>query len=124
MIMGCLKPLTLHWTGAQPAGLTRTRNRPRSKNRCVHINKELTAIVEQEGSFATAVCGLVDLNKNVFRFASAGGPEIVLTHEIGKYECLTSAGLPLDLMSDANYEEFSTEFHQGNKIKVSILNVQ
>ena len=78
------------------------------------VNKELAVVVKQEGSFATAVCGLVDLNKNVFRFASAGGPEIVLFHTDGTYESSNSGGLPLGLMSDTGYEEFSTEFHQGD----------
>jgi len=80
------------------------------------MNEELAAVVKQEGSFATAVCGLVDLKRNVFRFASAGGPEIVLMHENGTYECLKSAGLPLGLMSDADYKECSTEFHQGDNL--------
>ncbi len=80
------------------------------------VNEELSEVVKQEGSFATAVCGLVDLKKNVFRFASAGGPEPVLMHENGTYECLKSAGLPLGLMPDAAYEEFSAEFHQGDNL--------
>ena len=78
------------------------------------VNKELAVVVKQEGSFATAMCGLVDLNKNVFRFTSAGGPEIVFFHADGTYESSDSGGLPLGLMSDTGYEEFSAEFHQGD----------
>lgn len=80
------------------------------------VNEELAAVVKQEGSFATAVCGRVDLNEHVFRFSSAGGPEIVLFHSDGTYECLKSAGLPLGLMSNADYEEFSAEFHQDDTL--------
>jgi len=80
------------------------------------INKELAAIVKSEGSFATAVCGFVDLNKYVFQFANAGGPEIVLFHADGTSECLESDGLPLGLMSDAEYKEFSVEFHQDDSL--------
>lgn len=80
------------------------------------VNKELAAVIKEEGSFATAVCGIIDLKRNVFRFASAGGPEIVLFHADGTYECLMSAGLPLGLMSDADYEEFSSEFHDGDSL--------
>ena len=80
------------------------------------INKELNEVVKQEGSFATAVCGFVDLKKHVFRFASAGGPEVVLMHENGTYGCLKSAGLPLGLMPDVEYEEFSAEVHQGDSL--------
>jgi serine phosphatase RsbU (regulator of sigma subunit) len=80
------------------------------------INKELVAIIKGEGSFATAICGLVDSNNHLFRFSSAGGPEIVLYHADGAYECLKSTGLPLGLMTDAGYEEFSTEFRQGDSL--------
>ena len=47
------------------------------------MNEELTSIIKAETSFATAVCGLVDLNEHTFQFASAGGPEVVLMHADG-----------------------------------------
>ena len=78
------------------------------------MNEELTSIIKAETSFATAVCGLVDLNELTFRFASAGGPEVMLMHADRTYECLKSTGLPLGLMAEADYEEFSTEVHQGD----------
>jgi sigma-B regulation protein RsbU (phosphoserine phosphatase) len=78
------------------------------------VNKELAAVVKTEGSFATAICGLIDMNEHMFRFASAGGPEPVLMHADGKYECLKSDGLPLGLMADADYEEFSAQVRQGD----------
>jgi serine phosphatase RsbU (regulator of sigma subunit) len=80
------------------------------------VNKDLAEAVSKDGSFATAICGQVDVKRNVFRFSSAGGPEIILFHSNGTYECLKSAGLPLGLMSNANYEEFSTEFHQDDAL--------
>lgn len=80
------------------------------------VNKELVAVVKGEGSFATAIGGLIDLKKNVFRFVSAGGPEILLFHPDGTYESSNSAGLPLGLMPDADYEEISTEFGQGDSL--------
>jgi len=82
------------------------------------VNEELVAVVKGEGSFATAICGFVDLKRNVFRFSSAGGPEVLLIHENGAYEYLKSAGLPLGLMSDVDYEEFSAEFHQGDSLLI------
>lgn len=80
------------------------------------LNKELAAVIKQEGSFATAVCGLFDLDKNLFRFSGAGGPEAVLVHENGEYECLESSGLPLGLIPDAVYEEFCAKFGQGDRL--------
>ena len=78
------------------------------------VNKGLAAVVKADVSFATAICGLLDLDKRVFRFASAGGPEVVLMHADGTYECLKSAGLPLALMPEAEYEQTSAEFHPGD----------
>jgi PAS domain S-box-containing protein len=78
------------------------------------VNEELAVVMKVETSFATAVCGLVDLNKDTFRFASAGGPEVMLMHADGTYESLKSAGLPLGLMADADYGEFSAKVHQGD----------
>jgi PAS domain S-box-containing protein len=80
------------------------------------VNKDLAAVVQKEGSFATAVCGLVDLQKRLFRFASAGGPEVVLIHADGTYKCLKSDGVPLGVMEDVEYDEFCSEFHQGDSL--------
>jgi PAS domain S-box-containing protein len=79
-----------------------------------HVNNELAAVVKAEGSFATALCGLIDVNKRMFRFVSAGGPEPVLIHADGSYECLASEGFPLGLMANAEYEELSAEIHTGD----------
>ena len=80
------------------------------------VNEELATVIKQEGSFATAVCGIIDLNEHCFRFAGAGGPEAVLMHEDGTYECLKSPGLPLGIMSDCDYEELSYPFHPGDSL--------
>ncbi|MHC4386418.1 MAG: PP2C family protein-serine/threonine phosphatase [Planctomycetota bacterium] len=80
------------------------------------MNEELAEVVKQEGFFATAVCALVDLDECTFRFASAGGPEMVLFHDDGTHQCLMGAGLPLGLMPNADYEEFSSEFNPGESL--------
>ena len=48
-------------------------------------------VVKTDESFATAVCGLVDLESRVFRFTSAGGPPGLLIHENGSHESLESS---------------------------------
>jgi PAS domain S-box-containing protein len=78
------------------------------------VNQELAAVVKANISFATAVCGLVDLNERTFRFTSAGGPEVVLMQAEGTYKCLKGTGLPLALMADAEYKESSAEICQGD----------
>jgi PAS domain S-box-containing protein len=80
------------------------------------VNNELAQVVKQEGSFATAVCGIVDLKEHVFRFASAGGPEIVMFHPDGTYQSSKSGGLPLGLMQDTDYDEFSLGYHKGDNL--------
>ncbi|MHC5096274.1 MAG: PP2C family protein-serine/threonine phosphatase [Planctomycetota bacterium] len=80
------------------------------------INDELVTVIKQEGSFATAVCGLIDLNEHVFQFAGAGGPEAVLMHEDGTYECLKSDGLPLGIMSQYDYEQLTCAFDPGDSL--------
>ncbi|MFZ9032995.1 MAG: PP2C family protein-serine/threonine phosphatase [Anaerohalosphaeraceae bacterium] len=80
------------------------------------INDELVTVIKQEGSFATAVCGLIDLNEHVFQFAGAGGPEAVLMHEDGTTECLKSDGLPLGIMSAYDYEQLTCAFDPGDSL--------
>jgi sigma-B regulation protein RsbU (phosphoserine phosphatase) len=72
--------------------------------------------MKDEGSFATAICGLIDLKRNVFRFASAGGPDSVLFHSDGTFESSHSGGLPLGLMPDISHEESAAQFNQGDSL--------
>jgi PAS domain S-box-containing protein len=80
------------------------------------VNNELVKVVKTDESFATALCGLVDLKNQVFRFASAGGPQVLLMHVDGRHECLESAGLPLAIMEDASYDEVDTEIREGDRL--------
>jgi PAS domain S-box-containing protein len=80
------------------------------------MNKELVKVVGGDSSFATAVCGLIDLKERVFRFAGAGGPQVLLTHADGTHERLESSGLPFGLMDDASYDEADTSLRQGDSL--------
>ena len=80
------------------------------------VNNELAKVVKTDGSFATAVCGLVDLKNQVLRFASAGGPQLLLMHADGTHECLEGSGLPLAIMEDAPYDEIVTEVQAGDSL--------
>jgi PAS domain S-box-containing protein len=81
-----------------------------------NVNNELAKVVKTDESFATAVCGLVDLKDGTFRFSGAGGPQVLLMHADGHYECLESSGLPLAIMEDALYEEISVEIRTGDSL--------
>ena len=80
------------------------------------MNNELVRIVKDDVSFATAVCGIVDLKSRAFRFTGAGGPYVLLMHRDGTYQCLESPGLPLALVEDARYEEAGAEIGPGDRL--------
>jgi PAS domain S-box-containing protein len=80
------------------------------------LNNELAKVVKTDESFATALCGLVDLNSRTFRFASAGAPQVLLMHADGSHEFLEGSGLPLAIMEDADYEEIGTEIQDGDRL--------
>ena len=81
-----------------------------------NVNNELVSVVKDDESFATAVCGHVDLKDHAFRFTGAGGPQVLLMHADGSHECLESPGLPLAVMEDAPYEETTAEVHKGDRL--------
>ena len=83
-----------------------------------NVNNELAKVVKTDESFATAVCGLINLKDRTFRFAGAGGPQVLLVHAGGDYECLESSGLPLAVMEDAPYEEVGIEIRPGDSLLV------
>jgi PAS domain S-box-containing protein len=80
------------------------------------VNNELAKVVKTDESFATAVCGLVNLKDRTFRFSGAGGPQVLLMHADGNYECLESSGLPLAVMENAPYEEVRIETRVGDSL--------
>jgi len=80
------------------------------------LNNELVKVVKTDESFATAVCGLLDLRDRVFRFAGAGGPQVLLMHADGTSACLETSGLPLAIMEDAEYEEARLELREGDRL--------
>jgi PAS domain S-box-containing protein len=80
------------------------------------LNDELVKVVKTDESFATAVCGLIDLQQGVFRFAGAGGPQVLRMRADGTYECFETAGLPLAIMEDAEYEQARVELQAGDRL--------
>lgn len=80
------------------------------------INKDLAKLMKADGAFATAICGIIDMKSLVFEFTSAGGPEPVLIHADGTQEYIKSAGMPLALMADTDYEEISIEVSAGDSL--------
>jgi phosphoserine phosphatase RsbU/P len=77
------------------------------------MNKELTKIVKDE-SFATAVCGVVDIKKRIVRFAAAGGPPVVVLQVDGEYQQIKCPGFPFGVQADAEYQEQEVQFAPGD----------
>jgi PAS domain S-box-containing protein len=80
------------------------------------LNNELVKVVKTDESFATAVCGLIDLQEGVFRFAGAGGPQVLRMRADGTSECFQTAGLPLAIMEDTQYDESRMELRDGDRL--------
>lgn len=68
------------------------------------LNRKLCSIVKGE-SFATAICGVLDVSRKRVRIASAGGPPLVLVHSDGRTDQISAQGLPFGMIADADYEE-------------------
>ncbi len=77
------------------------------------VNHDLAKIVKDE-SFATAICGVIDAGQRTLRFASAGGPPLLVVHPDGGTEQLESSGLPFGMMEDASYDEAAAQLAPGD----------
>ena len=80
------------------------------------LNNELVNVVKTDDSFATALCGLIDLKNQTFQFANAGGPQVLFMHGDSTNEFLTGSGLPLAVMEDADYTETSTKIQKDDRL--------
>ena len=76
------------------------------------LNNDLEKVVKGE-SFATAVCGVIDAQQRTLRAVSAGGPPGLAIRAGGAIEPLEASGLPLGVMTDADYEETEARFEEN-----------
>ena len=76
--------------------------------------KKLSAIIGEEGSFATAMFGLVDLLEKRLVLAYAGGPWPFLFRKDGSLEVLEGSGLPLGCSIDTEYEQQTFPINPGD----------
>lgn len=80
------------------------------------LNNELVKVIRTDTSFATALCALIDLKEQAFRFANAGGPPVLSVRRDGSIESLESPGFPLAVSPDAEYEEVRADFGPGDRL--------
>jgi PAS domain S-box-containing protein len=77
------------------------------------VNRDLAEIFGGDVSFATAVCGLIDLKAHTMRLTSAGGPSPILCAADGHLALLTLTGLPFGVAEDFIYEETAVAIAPG-----------
>lgn len=68
-----------------------------------HLNRELCKIVKDE-SFATALCGVLDVARKSMRITSAGSPPFILFKADGSTEVIELPGWPFGVSADADYD--------------------
>ncbi len=79
------------------------------------LNRELCRIVRDE-SFATALCGVLDVAARTIRFASAGGPPIVRFRPDGQAGQFAATGLPFGMIDSAAYDEGEFRYEAGDSL--------
>jgi sigma-B regulation protein RsbU (phosphoserine phosphatase) len=77
------------------------------------VNRELSRVVKDE-SFATAICGVLDVRTGRLLLASAGGPPVIIFRGDESFEEVEAPGLPLGMMEDADYDEVSVILRPGD----------
>ncbi len=78
------------------------------------INTSLCNLIKEEEPFATALCGVLDLQQGELRIVGAGGPPPLLIRNGNEYEELACSGLPLGLMEGAAYDEIAVAVRDGD----------
>ena len=77
------------------------------------VNRDLAEIFGDDISFATAVCGLIDLSAQTMRLTGAGGPPPILCRADGSLELLPLTGLPFGVTEDFDYEAANVSISPG-----------
>lgn len=79
------------------------------------INHRLMQLLHDDGSFATGVCGVIDLSRRIVKLASAGGPPPLLYGPDG-HRAIDITGHPLGLTGDPEFAEASLELQPAQRL--------
>jgi len=80
------------------------------------VNTELIKIFGSVVTFATAMCGVIDVAERTLCFTGAGGPAPLIIHKDWTVEQPQSPGPPLGIMEDTRYEEATVTLKAGDAI--------
>jgi len=78
------------------------------------LNQSLYNLIMEDCPFAAGMCGTIDLEKGILKFAGAGNPFPLLFHTDGTWEKLDCSGLPLGILDQDRYEEARVEVRPGD----------
>ncbi|MCD6150885.1 MAG: SpoIIE family protein phosphatase [Deltaproteobacteria bacterium] len=79
-------------------------------------NRKLCNLAEDGDTFATAVFGLIDLDRRQVCFSNAASPPLIVSRKDGALESFESPGFPLGLMKNMDYEETTISLHPGDSL--------
>lgn len=77
------------------------------------LNKDLAAVVKG-GSFASGLCGVIDVRERTVRLTTAGGPPVLILRSGGAVDVLESSGLPFGILDDSPYDEVTGRLGDGD----------
>jgi PAS domain S-box-containing protein len=80
------------------------------------VNEALIEIFGSVVTFATAMCGVIDIPEATLCFTGAGGPTPLIIHENWTVDQPKSTGPPLGVMEDILYEEKTVKLESGDSI--------
>jgi PAS domain S-box-containing protein len=80
------------------------------------VNAELIKIFGSVVTFATAMCGAIDVSAGTLCFTGAGGPTPLIIHKNWTVEKPKSTSPPLGVMEDTLYKEETVKLKSGDSI--------
>jgi PAS domain S-box-containing protein len=80
------------------------------------VNEELVKIFGNVVTFATAMCGVINVPEASLCFTGAGGPTPLIIHEDWTVDQPKSTGPPLGVMEDIPYKEETVGMRPGDSI--------
>ena len=82
------------------------------------INDELARVFGSIVTFATAVCGVIDVRAGTLRLSRAGGPLPLIIHPDWTVERPEFSGPPLGVMEDVAYLEQTVQLRPGDAVLI------
>ena len=80
------------------------------------MNRRLGGVMTGPGTFATAVCGMLDVGSGQLWLSSAGGPEPLLFRMGGGEPATGISGLPMGLLDQGEYNQIERQLEPGDRL--------